>query len=73
MLDDKILLGWNALMITACCKAFSATGEENYRKLAIDGMAFLEKKMKGYGIFHFYHSYKEKYGSEGKSSNSGFS
>jgi uncharacterized protein YyaL (SSP411 family) len=57
-LDDKILLGWNALMITACCKAFSALGEENYRKLAIRKMSFLEEKMRGAGIFHFYHNYK---------------
>jgi uncharacterized protein YyaL (SSP411 family) len=60
LLDDKILSGWNALMITACCKAFSAIGDENYRKMAINGMAFLEKKMMGEGIFHFYHSYKER-------------
>src|ERR1700722_609523 len=65
LLDDKILSGWNALMITACCKAFSATGEDNYRQLAIDGMSFLERKMKGEGLFHFYHSYKEKFGSMG--------
>ena len=30
-LDDKILLGWNALMITACCKAFAALGDGGYR------------------------------------------
>jgi len=59
LLDDKILLGWNALMITACCKAFSALGEESYRKLAINNMGFLEEKMKGEGIYHFYHSFKE--------------
>jgi uncharacterized protein YyaL (SSP411 family) len=59
LLDDKILSGWNALMITACCKAFSATGKDEYRKLAINGMSFVERKMKGEGIFHFYHSYKE--------------
>ena len=58
LLDDKILLGWNALMITACCKAFAALGDENDRNLAIKTMAFLEEKMKGAGLFHFYHSYK---------------
>src|ERR1700722_2909929 len=45
LLDDKILSGWNALMISACCKAFSATGVEKYRQLAINRMSFLEKKM----------------------------
>ena len=28
-LDNKILLGWNALMITACCKAYSALGTKS--------------------------------------------
>ena len=28
LLDDKIILGWNALMNTACSKAFAATGNE---------------------------------------------
>jgi uncharacterized protein YyaL (SSP411 family) len=62
-LDNKILLGWNSLMITACCKAFSALGDENYRDLAIKTIDFLEKNMKGEGIYHFYHSYKKDYGS----------
>ena len=70
-LDDKILSGWNALMITACCKAFSAFGEKKYRDLAVSSMAFLEKKMKGTGKYYFYHSFKEsmgvwEYGSEGR-------
>lgn len=34
-IDDKILCGWNALLITAYCKAFSALGEEGYREEAI--------------------------------------
>jgi uncharacterized protein YyaL (SSP411 family) len=59
LLDDKILSGWNALMITACCSAFAALGEADYRDLAVKSAAFLEKKMSGEGIFHFYHSYKE--------------
>ena len=59
-LDDKILLGWNALMITACCKAFAALGEENYRDMALRCMHFLEEKMKGKGLYHFYHCYTGK-------------
>jgi uncharacterized protein YyaL (SSP411 family) len=59
-LDDKILLGWNALMITACCKAFAALGDENYRILAVKSMVFLEEKMKGQGIHYFIHSYNEE-------------
>ncbi len=41
LLDDKMLLGWNALMNTACSKAYVATGEERYRQLAIDNMKFM--------------------------------
>jgi uncharacterized protein YyaL (SSP411 family) len=26
LLDDKIILGWNALMNSACSKSFAATG-----------------------------------------------
>jgi hypothetical protein len=58
-LDDKILLGWNALMITACCKAFAALSIPWYRQLAIDSMTFLEDKFRGKGIYHFYHTYKQ--------------
>ena len=57
-LDDKILLGWNALMITACCKAFAALGDEGYRSLALKNIAFLEEKMKSEGANFFIHSYK---------------
>jgi uncharacterized protein len=57
-LDDKILLGWNALMITACCKAFAALGVEDYRILALKNIAFLEEKMRGEGANFFIHSYK---------------
>ncbi|MBS1599730.1 MAG: thioredoxin domain-containing protein [Bacteroidetes bacterium] len=57
-LDDKILLGWNALMIIACCKAYAAFGMEEYKQLAIDNIDFLWTKFKGTGIHHFHHSYK---------------
>ncbi len=40
-LDDKIILAWNALMNTACSKAYAATGIERYKNLAIDNMQFL--------------------------------
>lgn len=41
LLDDKIILGWNALMNSAYSKAFAALGIEDYRKKAIDNMDFL--------------------------------
>jgi uncharacterized protein len=40
-LDDKIILGWNALMNTALSKAFAATKQEQYRQLAVRNMNFL--------------------------------
>ena len=40
-LDDKILLGWNALMNTAYSKAYAATGNAHYKEMALRNMAFL--------------------------------
>jgi hypothetical protein len=58
-LDDKVLLGWNALMNIACCKAFAALGKEEYRDRAVKNMAFLRTRLKGEGIHFYYHSYKD--------------
>jgi uncharacterized protein YyaL (SSP411 family) len=58
-LDDKILLGWNALMNIACSKAYGALGKEEYRERAVGNMDFLRRKLKGEGIHYYYHSYKE--------------
>lgn len=41
-LDDKILLGWNALLLTAYAKAYAATGIVTYKDKAIQQMNFLE-------------------------------
>tara|TARA_B110000503_G_scaffold96360_1_gene144940 strand:- start:5707 stop:7866 length:2160 start_codon:yes stop_codon:yes gene_type:complete len=43
--DDKILTSWNALMITAYLDAYTAFGEEKYRKKALEAIFFLEKNM----------------------------
>jgi len=43
--DDKILTSWNALMITAYLDAYTAFGEEKYRKKALEAISFLEKNM----------------------------
>jgi uncharacterized protein YyaL (SSP411 family) len=45
LLDDKILLGWNALMITACCKAYAATSEKLYLEMAEKNISFLENNL----------------------------
>ncbi len=58
-LDDKVLLGWNALMLTALCKAYAATGKESYKELAVANMAFIEAKFKNKdGSYH--HTYKNQ-------------
>jgi len=55
--DDKILLGWNALMNTAYSKAYAALGLPVYKQRAIDNMAFLSLKMaKSDGSWN--HTYK---------------
>jgi uncharacterized protein YyaL (SSP411 family) len=57
-LDDKILLGWNALMNIACCKAYGALGVEKYREWAVRNMEFIFQRLKGKELYFFYHTYK---------------
>ncbi|NCI45429.1 thioredoxin domain-containing protein [Sediminibacterium soli] len=58
-LDDKILLGWNALMNTALSKAYAALGDESFREKAISNMAFLESRLRlADGSWH--HTYKKE-------------
>jgi uncharacterized protein len=57
-LDDKIILGWNALMNTACSKAFAATGDEAYRQLAVRNMNFLLQDFPSLKENDFYHTWK---------------
>ncbi len=57
--DDKILLGWNAMMNTAYSKAFAATGFEKYRLLAVRNMKFLLEKFRQGEEGNFFHTYKE--------------
>ena len=61
--DDKILLGWNALLITAFCKAFSALQDEKYKSAAIELLNFTEKTFqnKNGGYFHTYKNNNAKY------------
>ena len=44
-LDDKILLNWNALMITGLCKSYEALQDDSIKSLAIDCMRFIENKL----------------------------
>lgn len=58
LLDDKVLLGWNAMMITACCKAYAATGTESYLKMATENIMFLENRLKDAQTGLWNHTYK---------------
>jgi uncharacterized protein len=57
-LDDKILLSWNALMITACCKAAAALNEPHYVQLAEQNYAFIKNKMRVNEQGVYLHTYK---------------
>lgn len=56
-LDDKVLLGWNALMNTAYSSAYAATGQEKYKMIAIRNMEFLLKAFKA-ADGTLYHTWK---------------
>lgn len=56
-LDDKVLLSWNALMNIACCKAYGALGIEKYREWAERNMEMIFRRLKGEGLYFFYHVY----------------
>jgi uncharacterized protein YyaL (SSP411 family) len=57
LLDDKILLGWNALMNTAYSKAYAALGDVSFKEMAIRNMAFIESAFTA-GDGSWYHTYK---------------
>lgn len=44
LLDDKILLGWNAMLVQAFAKAYAALGAKKYLIAATELMSFLESK-----------------------------
>ena len=57
-LDDKIILGWNALMNLALCKAYAALGDESYLELAERNMSFLTSRLRNRETGQWYHTYK---------------
>jgi hypothetical protein len=59
--DDKILLGWNALMVTALCKAAAALNDEGYKKLAENTIGFILQKFRRNNlVYEFFHTYKNE-------------
>ncbi len=57
-LDDKIILGWNALMNLALSKAYSALGDESYLQLAERNMMFLTAALRNRATGQWFHTYK---------------
>lgn len=45
-LDDKILLDWNALMVSAYAAAYTALGREEYRQNAVRALAYLSQNFR---------------------------
>jgi uncharacterized protein YyaL (SSP411 family) len=58
LLDDKVILGWNALMVTALCKAGCALGEIRYVDMAERCMDFLETRLRDPDSGDWMHTYK---------------
>jgi uncharacterized protein YyaL (SSP411 family) len=44
-IDDKVLADWNGLIIRALATAYDVTGEERYRKAAVETADFILKEM----------------------------
>ncbi len=42
--DTKMILSWNAMMISALCEAFKGTKEESYKMFALKSLEFLKEK-----------------------------
>jgi uncharacterized protein len=45
-LDDKILCGWNGLMLKACVDAYRVFGDQQYLDMALRNAAFINSKIK---------------------------
>ena len=57
-LDDKILLGWNALQCSAYANAYAALQKESYKKAAVRNLEFLLEKFAQPGGLEFFHTCK---------------
>jgi len=58
--DDKILLGWNALMISALCRISSTLNNNTNRDLAVEIMDLVfDKFRKDDASMEFFHTYKK--------------
>ncbi len=57
-LDDKVLVSWNGLMITAMVKGYRAVGDERYLRAAIQNAEFLRTQMRR-DDGRLYHSWRQ--------------
>ena len=56
--DDKLLLGWNCLLVSALCKAAAALDDEKYAALATRTMTFILAAFERPTDGSFYHTFK---------------
>ena len=63
-LDDKVLLGWNALQASAYAHAYAALGDDSYKTAAVRNIRFLLdalKKEEGEGLYHTWKDGRAQY------------
>lgn len=63
-LDDKIILGWNALQIKAYARAAEVLGNEAYGQVAVNNLHFIWEhflKEDGEGFYHVYKEGRRQY------------
>ncbi len=59
-LDDKIILGWNTLLIKSSARAALVLQNENYRQLAVTSFNFIQQNFRlGNESFELLHTWKE--------------
>jgi len=58
LLDDKVLLSWNALLCTAFCKAYAALGDKAFRLAAENNMMFIWTHLREPGTLALYHCWQ---------------
>lgn len=56
-LDNKIILGWNALLISGLTDAYTALGKQDHLNLALKAAHFIEDKLSV--LKSYYHNYLE--------------
>ncbi|HEY2726740.1 MAG TPA: thioredoxin domain-containing protein, partial [Parafilimonas sp.] len=58
LLDTKVLLSWNALLIKSLCKAYAAFGNKEYLFIAERNILFIEKNLQSMNG-KYYHSWNK--------------